>query len=236
MINLGSEPGCQLIRQPEPELMAGDQQARAYAEADFEEPHNQFIQCLQTALPSLPLTGTALDLGCGPADIALRFAHAFPRWSVDGWDASEAMLLYGDQAVERAGLQNRVKLKNVYLPVQDPQIKRETKHYPLIFANSLLHHLADPMVLWTEIQRWAMTGAAVFIMDLLRPDTQKQATQLVEQYAQNEPEILRRDFLNSLLAAYRLDEVVAQLHQAGLGQLQVQVVSDRHFIVWGEVP
>jgi hypothetical protein len=73
-------------------------------------------------------------------------------------------------------------------------------------------------------------------MDLLRPDTREQAAQLVEQYAQNEPEILRRDFFNSLLAAYRLDEVTAQLHQAGLSQLQVKVVSDRHFIVWGNIP
>jgi hypothetical protein len=73
-------------------------------------------------------------------------------------------------------------------------------------------------------------------MDLLRPDTRERATQLVEQYAQNEPEILRRDFFNSLLAAYRLDEVTAQLHQAGLSQLQVKVVSDRHFIVWGNIP
>jgi ubiquinone/menaquinone biosynthesis C-methylase UbiE len=216
--------------------MTDDQQARAYAEANFEEPHNQFIQCLQRALPHLPSTGIALDLGCGPADIALRFAHSFPHWSVESWDASEAMLSYGYQAVEQAGLQDRVKLKNVYLPVQDPQITRETKRYPLIFSNSLLHHLADPMVLWAEIQRWAEAEAAVFIMDLLRPDTREQAAQLVEQYAQNEPEILRRDFFNSLLAAYRLDEVTAQLHQAGLSQLQVKVVSDRHFIVWGNIP
>ncbi len=45
--------------------------------------------------------------------------------------------------------------------------------------------------------------------------------------------MLQKDFLNSLLAAYRPDEVRKQLAQQGLGQLRIEVVSDRHFIVYG---
>ena len=45
------------------------------------------------------------------------------------------------------------------------------------------------------------------------------------------------DFFNSLLAAYRPDEIRAQLLAVGLGdRLQIDVVSDRHLIVWGNVP
>jgi len=36
-----------------------------------------------------------------------------------------------------------------------------------------------------------------------------------------------------LLAAYRPDEVRQQLARAGLEDLTVEVVSDRHMIVWG---
>ncbi len=51
--------------------------------------------------------------------------------------------------------------------------------------------------------------------------------------AGEEPEVLRTDFFNSLLAAYRPSEVEEQLERAGLDPLSLEVVSDRHFIVWG---
>ena len=237
MTTLGSDSSQRLPRVPEPELMDDDQQARAYAEADFEDPHNHFIQLLQEALPHLPPTGTALDLGCGPGDITLRLARALPQWSVEGWDASEAMLKYGYQAVEQAGLQNRITLKKVHVPQSntDCDTKSDTKPYPLIFSNSLLHHLADPLVLWSEIHRQGAKATSVFVMDLMRPDNLDTATHFVDQYAQGEPQVLQRDFFNSLLAAYRMDEVEEQLQKTGLGQLQMREVSDRHFIVWGQL-
>lgn len=238
MTNLGSDASKLLTRVPEPELMDDDEQARAYAEADFEEPHNRFVQLLQETFPQLPTTtGTALDLGCGPGDITLRFARVFPAWSVEGWDASEAMLHYGDQAVSAAGLQDRITLKKVYIPQSDTasNTQRDTVSFPLIFSNSLLHHLADPMALWTEVKQQSAAGTAVFIMDLMRPAKRETASHFVDLYAQGEPVVLRRDFFNSLLAAYRVDEVQDQLAQAGLAELQVQEVSDRHLIIWGQI-
>jgi trans-aconitate methyltransferase len=216
-------------RIPEPELMNGAEQARAYAEADFSEPHDRCIELLQTSLPDLPLAGTALDLGCGPADITLRLARAFPNWTIDGLDGSPAMLNYGYEAVRQAGLTEQITLRETYLPHGEAPCDR----YDLIFSNSLLHHLGDPMVLWQSIHRWAKPNAAIFIMDLIRPDSTQTAAQVVKQNAANEPEILRRDFYNSLLAAYRVDEVQVQLQQTQLEYLKVKPVSDRHFILWG---
>lgn len=233
MTNPGSEASALLTRIPEPELMDDDDQARAYAEADFAEPHNHFVQLLQETFPELPETGTALDLGCGSGDITLRFARAFPAWSVEGWDASEAMLNYGYQAVAAAQLQDRITLKKVYVPQSDTV--SDTVSFPLIFSNSLLHHLADPMALWTEVKQQSGLGTAVFIMDLMRPAKRETAKDFVDLYAQGEPEVLRRDFFNSLLAAYRVDEVQDQLAQAGLDKLQMREVSDRHLIIWGHI-
>ncbi|WP_404784209.1 class I SAM-dependent methyltransferase [Altericista sp. CCNU0014] len=216
-------------RTPEPDLMNGLEQAYAYARADFEEPHNYCIELLRQSLPNLPQTGTALDLGCGPADIAIRFARAFSDWSVDGLDGSPAMLHYGREAVQKAGLDGRVTLSEAYLPAGNAPRDR----YGLIFSNSLLHHLADPKILWQSIHRWAKPDAAIFIMDLMRPDNAEVAARLVDRYAANELEVLRQDFYNSLLAAYSIDEVLVQLQQAQLEYLAVKLVSDRHFIVSG---
>jgi cyclopropane fatty-acyl-phospholipid synthase-like methyltransferase len=216
-------------RIPEPDLMNEASQACAYAEADFAEPHNHCIELLRNSLPELPPTGLALDLGCGPGDIAIRFARAFLGWKVDGVDGSTAMLHYGKAAVRQAGLSDRIQLVESYLPEGDAP----HSVYDLIFSNSLLHHLTEPRILWQSIHRWSRPNTSIFMMDLMRPDTSATAAELVDRYAANEPEVLRRDFYNSLLAAYTLQEVQTQLAQAQLAHLSIKSVSDRHLIVWG---
>jgi hypothetical protein len=70
-------------------------------------------------------------------------------------------------------------------------------------------------------------------MDLIRPQSVVDAEQIVEKYTDNELQVLRSDFLNSLLAAYRPAEVRQQLALAGMDFLQAEIVSDRHLIVFG---
>jgi len=217
-------------RIPEPELMNAPAQALAYARADFAEPHDHFVALLRERCP-LP-GGTALDLGCGPGDITLRMAWAFPALHIDGVDGAEAMIALGRQDVAAAGLAERVRLHTGYLP----GFPLRTHDYDLVFSNSLLHHLTDPAVLWQTLQQAARPGAPLFVMDLRRPPSTADAERLVETYAAGEPEVLREDFFHSLLAAYTPEEVEAQLADAGLESLRVEVTSDRHLIVHGRRP
>jgi SAM-dependent methyltransferase len=216
-------------RIPEPELMTEAEQVAAYAGADFEQPHERFVDLLRERLPGLPSVGAALDIGCGPGDIACRFARVFAGWSVDGLDGSRPMLDFARTAAERLALADRVHFHACYLP--DGQAPRSA--YDLVCSNSLLHHLADPLVLWHSVRRWSHPRSRVFVMDLMRPDSLENALALVDQYSRGEPDVLRRDFHNSLLAAYRPDEVREQLERSGLGHLKLEVVSDRHWLVAG---
>ena len=51
-------------RIPEPELMEDEAQARAYAEANFAEPHSHFIELLQAVFPHMtPLKTMCLIWG-----------------------------------------------------------------------------------------------------------------------------------------------------------------------------
>lgn len=219
-------------RVAEPELMEGQEQARAYAHADFEEPHSRFLSLMQETFPVREVGPWVVDLGCGAADIAIRVAKAYPDCRIHGVDASQAMLEYGRQAIEEAGLGDRVQLHFGYLP----GVTLSRPNYDMIVSNSLLHHLPDPMILWREVRRWSRPGTGIFVMDLLRPDDRHRARELVREYCGDEPEILQRDFYHSLLAAYRPDEISDQLREADLVHLKVRPVSDRHMSVAGRIP
>ena len=216
-------------RIPEPQLMDDFEQARAYAMADFDEPHSLFIALFQERFPDEAMEGVALDLGCGPGDITRRFAHVFSACRIHAIDGAESMLMFARQMIDFEMLHERVRLFKRMLPT-DTLPKEQ---YDAVICNSLLHHLDEPMVLWQTLNRFAKSGAAIFVMDLMRPESLAQAESMRLQYAANEPQVLQQDFYNSLLAAYTPDEVKAQLHEAGLDHLRVEVVSDRHLLVSG---
>jgi hypothetical protein len=57
----------------------------------------------------------------------------------------------------------------------------------------------------------------------------------VDQYAPDEPDVLRRDFYNSLCAAFTPGEIADQLDAAGLDGYAVEPVTDRHLVITGRV-
>jgi ubiquinone/menaquinone biosynthesis C-methylase UbiE len=216
----------------EPELMDEDEQARAYAEADFAEPNERFVRYFETEFHPA-VRGAVLDLGCGPGDIVLRLAKRHQGLTVHGLDGSEAMLHFAaDRLAREHALQSRVQFVHGILPGAALPLSR----YDAVVSNSLLHHLHDPRVLWNAIREVAAPGGAVLVMDLYRPPSPGAAQEIVEAYSGEEPEVLKRDFFNSLCAAFEPDEVRAQLESCGLGCLEVRIVSDRHLLVVGRLP
>jgi len=219
-------------RRPEPELMDGEAQTLAYAEADFNESNSLFTERFLTRFKDLPESGRLADLGCGPGDITLRLAHALPGWRLTGFDAGPNMLRHAQRRLDSESLAPRVSFRLAYLP----DATLTSAAWDAVVSNSLLHHLPDPQVLWDSVIQLAAPGAAVQIMDLMRPDSEAQAQELVGLYAADAPEVLREDFYNSLLAAYRPNEVSDQLRTAGLDRLEIDKASDRHWIVSGTLP
>jgi SAM-dependent methyltransferase len=217
-------------RMVEPELMEDEEQARAYARADFEAPNEAFIAELALAVPDLGAITRAVDLGAGPADIPIRLARRFPAMHLDCVDGSAAMLRFARVDAERAGVASRLGCVRATLP----GTPLEASSYPLVLSNSLLHHLHDPRVLFSEVRRLAAPGAHVLISDLRRPESPARAEELVLAYAEGEPDILRHDFLASLRAAFTVGEIVAQLAEARLA-LDVREIGDRHVVISGRL-
>ncbi len=219
-------------RIPEPELMDELEQARAYANADFAEPNALFVDLFDNEFPGLR-TGTVLDLGCGPGDIVLRLAQRHPGLTVHGLDGSRAMLGFGAARLfDMHELQGRVQFIEGVLPGAQLPLAR----YDAVVSNSLLHHLHDPLVLWRSVREFGAPGAAVLVMDLFRPEATRAAQEIVERYSGEETELLKRDFFNSLCAAFEPREVREQLDACGLAGLDLRAVSDRHLLVAGRLP
>lgn len=214
-------------RTPEPEVMDAVEQARAYAEADFAEVNQGLVDRF---LELFPGPTRMVDLGCGPADIPIRFCRALPELRVDAVDAAGAMLGLGQEALRQSALTGRVTLLRAYLP----GLPLRDRAYPAVFSNSLLHHLRDPGDLWREVQRLGQPGAGVLVCDLFRPESEHEARRIVDEAGCSEHPILQADFYNSLLAAYTLDEVRGQLEAVGLS-LESDRISERHLMVWGRL-
>jgi len=218
-------------RIPEPELMNDPEQAAAYAGHDLDNAYWLFEQCFKKYFPELLPDGAILDIGCGPAAIALRLARRFPDCEIHGVDGAPQMLSYGEKAVQLAGLGHRVRLIYGILPGRLPTPR---KRYEVIISNSFLHHLTNPIILWDAIHNYSQPNAAVLIIDLLRPENNRQALSLVDKYMPHAPSLLRQDMMHSLRAAFTLDEVKAQIQEAGLGEsLFLSMASPFQFAAYG---
>lgn len=221
-----------LSRTPEPELMNDEEQVQAYASADFAEAHNSLLQHLKAHLPGEMSIQRILDLGCGSGDMTYRLHRLFPEAKLHAVDGSANMV----EAARRYFAQTMMT-GGAPLPVQWSCMtiqELRSEPYDLVFSNSLLHHIHDPSVFWKAVAASVQPGSFVFVSDLLRPESEAQAQQLVEKHSGNEADLLKRDFYHSLLAAFRPDEVAEQLKGVGL-PLSVEVVSDRHLIIYGKI-
>lgn len=220
-----------LARIPEPELMNDEEQAKAYAYADFSQPHDHFIKLFREKFTDIhpAFNDTVLDLGCGPCDVTRRFAKAYPDAAFHAVDGAFEMLKHAQHINQQQGFTHRIKLIEGAIPgARLPQ-----QQYHAIISNSLLHHLAEPLVLWKTIQQHAKPFAHIFVMDLMRPRDEETVQFLSAEYAANEPTVLRTDFENSLRAAFTIDEVRQQLDETGLTHLNIEAASDRHMIIYG---
>jgi 2-polyprenyl-3-methyl-5-hydroxy-6-metoxy-1,4-benzoquinol methylase len=211
----------------EPELMDDPEQALVYARADFEQENQGFVERFREYFPDFS-EGHVFDLGCGPGDIPIRFARLFPFCRITGVDASAPMVRLAEDLVQQAGLSDRMTFR-----CERFQDLAGVSIADAAISNSLLHHVPNPLQFWHKLRLAVKPGSPVLVMDLLRPGSPEDAQAIVDRYASGAPDILRRDFYNSLLAAFTEDEIASQLARMNLTRLLIDVPDDRHWVVGG---
>lgn len=195
-------------RVPEPDLiMADPAQAAAFMEAGREDgpiaPTYLFhtLQLSQLIRPG----DRVLDLACGPANQLAQVARVNPEAHFLGVDASASMLNLARETVARQALTNVEFMEGYIQSLSDLQ----DGGFDLVMSTMSLHHLPDTATLaasFREAARLLKPGGALYLADFARLKLDSSRRYLVERSARGQSELFRTDFLNSLRAAFSVEE------------------------------
>jgi hypothetical protein len=214
-------------------VAAGDPaQALGRAESFISNSGDDLVRLFGELFGAEASAGFALHLGSRSGETTLRFARACPGCSVHGVEGATGLVELARAALATTPQVNgRVRFIEGTLPgVALPRTR-----YDILLADGLLHHMEDPHVLWNVVRRHGAAGAPVLCRDLRRPVTHAEAVRLVQEHAGGEPEIVQRDLLSSLHAAFEIEEIEHQLRAAHLQTLQVRPMGDMRVVIWGRL-
>ena len=202
--------------------------AAAWVNADHAETDALFLRLLRESRPGDLADRQVLALGGWPGPLPIGFLKAWPKARCDLVDPTPARLETLTTALEALpGVARRCRL----VPGDLATAELPPGAHHLVLSAGLLHRLADPLDLWRTLQRVVHAGAQLLVMDLMRPPSPVWLESLVASYGAELPASLQGDVRAALWAAYEPAEIREQLDAAGLTNLEVMVVSDRHLAV-----
>jgi ubiquinone/menaquinone biosynthesis C-methylase UbiE len=205
----------------EPEVMDTPEEADGYDAMDHSVPNAAFVERLGELGAH---GGQMLDIGTGPGHIPLLAAERFPQARVVGVDLSEHMLAHAERHRAASPHGARVAFRRANARGLDfPDAS-----FDAVFSNTILHHIPDPVPFLREARRVLRPGGVLLIRDLYRPATPERALELVALHAAGETPYNRELFRASLHAALTVEELRAVAADAGLGDAELVVDTDRH--------
>ncbi len=216
-------------------------QVKAYAEADFGSGDKDLIIRLKKFIADIGRNHDSItriiDLGCGPGNISERLALQWPEAEVLGVDGSKTMV----EMARFRKKQHQMKSESLkglkYFLADIALIPKNTSlikgPFDVVVSNSLIHHIHRPEIFWEAVKCLSSPGTIIFHKDLRRPASMKEAFELQRKYLPKAPEILVKDFLASLQAAFTCKEISFQLRMAGLDKVKVIEQEERYLQING---
>ena len=196
----------ELERIPEPESMEDSGEVEAYASAAAQS-HLDAIDDTFVAHAQLLLKGRergrALDIGTGPGQIVLKLGYQLTRWKFIGVDRSVAMIENAREGLESAPeLAGRVEFQ----VADGNRLDFPNASFDLVVCNSVLHHLAEPQNLLSEIARLVKPDGAILLRDLRRPG-RFEFRRHVRKHGKHYSGEMKRLYMDSVHAAYTPEEL-----------------------------
>lgn len=207
----------ELPRIPEPDLvMDTPEQIEAFAACGREDgvlAPIYFFNALHAANTIQP-GSTVLDLACGPCNQLSQIARLHPQCRFIGVDASANMLALGEDYLDRCDIRN-VMLEEGDICVLDMLADASIDSVTCTLS---LHHLPDTNALMQAmraVRRVLKPGGGIYLSDFGR--LKRTATQRYFAHDRQDcqPPQFTQDFLNSMKAAFSVEELARAVSQLG---------------------
>ena len=225
-----------LQRKLEPEVMDSAEDASEYNEMDHLEVNQAFVDELLAFLGTNEgfksrlddeeeeLIGV-LDVGTGTALIPALLCDQHAAFKVMAVDMAVNMLELASYNVHASLRGDQIEL--VQADAKD--LGYESEMFDVVISNSIVHHIHDPKQCVAEMVRVVQPGGAIFVRDLMRPESMETLESIVQTYAGDATEYCQQLFHQSLHAALTLDEMRQLVLDCGWNPDGVQATSDRHW-------
>lgn len=149
---------------------------------------------------------TVVDLACGPANQLAMVARLNPDIRFTGIDLSLPMLQQAEELIARQDLDN-VSLHHG--DITDLSVFADDS-VDAVVSTMALHHLPDTPALartYAEVTRILKPGGGIYMVDFGHLKSTRSINYFAYQYADRQPELFTLDYLNSLHAAFYLQEI-----------------------------
>lgn len=196
-----------LPRVPEPEVMDDSGEVEAYssatAQAHLDAIDDTFMEHA-LHLVAARERGRALDIGTGPGQIVIKLARRLTLWKFVGVDRSRGMIAQANANLAAAGgaLAGRVEFR----VADGNDLPFAEKTFDFVMCNSVLHHLARPEQLLSEMARLAKPSGAILLRDLRRPGRLAYPLH-VWRHGRHYSGTMRKLFRDSVRSAYTVEEL-----------------------------
>lgn len=183
-------------RIPEPELMLDPEQCRIYNDVLSDENNPSIKSYIKTYDLFIGVKqGHIVDLGTGSANFIIELVKKYPKLKVTCYEGSKAMIDIANRNIENAGLTNNITMLH-------EDMFNAYGVYDAVLANRVLHHVNDTDGFWQLIDR---LSNKLLVCDIERP-----TLQIFERFLSHDHNY-EEDLVNSLRAAYTVDEVLDQI-------------------------
>ncbi len=150
-----------------------------------------------------------LDLGTGPGWIPKELHKERPNWEIIGLDASDLMLEKARRHCQ--GMENVSFVKSFAEKTGFP-----SEHFDIIVSHFALHEFPDALAMLEEMKRVLVPGGIILLQDLRRPHNALFPLLFMGGAISMGSIQMSKQYVESLRAAYKPDEVNELLGKAEL--------------------
>ncbi|KKQ37712.1 MAG: Methyltransferase type 11 [Candidatus Roizmanbacteria bacterium GW2011_GWA2_37_7] len=182
-----------------------------------------------------PKKGVCLDIGCGSGRYTIEYTTRIPLLKVVAFDLSPRMIRLAKKNLRESSLIKPNLNKQINFEVGNMlNLERfRSQSFDAIVCSYTLHHSIDKdevIYVLDQIKRILKPEGALYIYDLIRPDTIEALKLIEEKFLRDYPSIFRIDTVNSLRASFSAKELIEIVRQSSLNNLE-HFISSRGVII-----